>query len=119
VGFVLVAEPAQCAQHRVGRRLAEAAEARVLDDAGKLLELDDALEARQRIVAALFARRPRDRGQDLEHPPRAFAAGDALAAALALDEVHEELGDVHHAGVLVHDDHAAAAHHRADFESES
>ena len=31
-----------------------------------------------------------------------------------LDELHEELGDVHHAGRLVHDDQAAGAHDRAD-----
>ena len=39
--------------------------------------------------------------EDLQHAARAFAAGDALAAALGLDELHEELGEVHHAGVLV------------------
>ncbi len=40
-------------------------------------------------------------------------AGDALAARLLAAEVHEVLGDVDHAGGVVHDDHAARAHERA------
>ena len=43
----------------------------------------------------------------------AGAAGDALAARLVHAELHEVPGDVHHAGRLVHDDHAAGAHDRA------
>ncbi len=46
------------------------------------------------------------------HPLRSLAAGEALAARLVLEEAHEVLGDVHHAGVLVHDDHAARTHDR-------
>ena len=43
-----------------------------------------------------------------------YAAGGALAAGLVDGEVEEELGHVDHAGVLVHDDEAAGAHHGAD-----
>ena len=51
--------------------------------------------------------------QDLQHPLGALPARDALAAAFPLDEIHEKLGHVHHAGVLVHDHEAARAHHGA------
>ena len=43
----------------------------------------------------------------------ADAAGHALAAALLGGELEEELGEVDHAGAVVHDDHAAGAHHGA------
>ncbi len=62
----------------------------------------------------LLSPRPRDRLEDLQHPSRALAAGNALAAGLALDELHEELGEVHHAGGLVHHDQAARSHDRAE-----
>ena len=41
------------------------------------------------------------------------AARGAVAARLGGQEAQEVLGDVHHAGVLVHHDHAAGTHHRA------
>ena len=49
--------------------------------------------------------------QDLQHPLGALPAGNALAAAFILSEVHEEPGHLHHAGVLVHDHQAAGADH--------
>ena len=52
--------------------------------------------------------------QQVVHLRRADAAGHALAARLAHAEFHEVRGHVHHAGRLVHDDHAARAHDRAD-----
>ena len=48
------------------------------------------------------------------HARRALAAGRALAAAFAAQELHEEARDVDHAGALVHDDHAARTHRRAE-----
>ncbi len=81
----------------------------------RLLEVHHALEPLERLELPARCRRlRRDALEDLQHPPRALAARDALAAALALDEVHEELRHVHHAGVVVHHDQAARAHHRAD-----
>ena len=50
----------------------------------------------------------------LEQPLGAHPAGGAFAAGLINREFQEELGDVHHAGVLVHDDQAAGTHHGAD-----
>ena len=53
------------------------------------------------------------RSSSLVHLHGADAAGHAFAAALVHAEFHEELGDVDHAGTLVHDDQAAGAHDRA------
>ena len=47
------------------------------------------------------------------HAGGAFPAGSALAAGLVADELHEVLGHVDHAAALVHDHHAARAHHGA------
>ena len=52
--------------------------------------------------------------EEVVHLAGADAAGRALAAGLVDAEVHVELGDVDDAVVLVHDDHAARAHHRAE-----
>ena len=104
----------QRAQHRVGRGLAQAAERGLLDGLGQLLQVEDALEAQQGVDARLLAARAGDGLEDLQHAARALAAGDALAAALVLDELHEELGQVHHAGALVHHHQAAGAHDGAE-----
>ena len=104
VGLVLVAEVAQRRQHRVGRRLAEAAERRLPDHLA---------QARQPVQVVGRASPLRDGGQHVEHLARADPAGHALAARLALREGQEEAGDVHHAGGVVDDDHAARAHDRA------
>ena len=48
------------------------------------------------------------------HLHRARPARDALAARFVRAEFHEEFRDFHHARVLVHDDHAAGAHDRAE-----
>ena len=45
--------------------------------------------------------------QDLQDTPGAHPAGHTFAAALVLGELHKKASDVHHTGVLVHDDHAA------------
>ena len=41
-------------------------------------------------------------------------AGGTFAAGFIHGKLQEELGDIHHAGGLVHDDQAAGAHHGAD-----
>ncbi len=53
--------------------------------------------------------------QHLAQPSGAFAAGDAPAAGFVRVKVHDAAGHVDHAGVFVHDDHAAGAEHRAGF----
>ena len=65
------------------------------------------------IIAALAAAASGNGFEYFKHPPRAFTAGNAFAAAFSLYEVHEELGYVHHTGVLVHDDESAGPHHRS------
>src|ERR1700733_6592193 len=47
-------------------------------------------------------------------PRRAFAAGDAPAAGFVRIEMHDAAGNVHHAGIFIHDHGAARAEHRAD-----
>ena len=54
--------------------------------------------------------------QDLPHLRDPFAAGGTLPARFILQEGEEEAGEIHHAVVFVHHDHAAGAHHRADFD---
>ncbi len=49
------------------------------------------------------------------HLPQAFTARQAFAAGLALEEGGVIAGHVHHAGLIVHDNHAAGTHHRAGF----
>ncbi|MCK7527503.1 MAG: hypothetical protein MZV64_62805 [Ignavibacteriales bacterium] len=51
--------------------------------------------------------------EDVENAAGAHTAGRAFAAGFFLREFHEEAGDIHHAGLVVHDDQAAGAHHRA------
>src|SRR6266851_2192660 len=51
--------------------------------------------------------------EHLAQPGGAFAAGDAPAAGLVRVEMHDAAGHVHHAGVFVHNHHAAGAEHGA------
>ena len=106
MALVLVAEIAQRREHGVGRRLAKAAERRIAHGEGELLEGVKVL------LVGLAARDGKSRMRSICERP--FAAGRALAAGLARGEAHEVARDVHHAVVLVHDDHAARAHDGAE-----
>jgi len=88
VGFPLVTEVADHRQHRVGGRLAEAAERGLLDHLAELLEALD---------VALFTFAGADALDDLEHALGADPAGRALAAALFLGELEKEARHVDHA----------------------
>jgi hypothetical protein len=92
-------------KHGVGGRLAQAAKRRGLDVLAQPLQLFD---------VAFLALAVDDALQNLQHAPRADAARRALAAALVHGEIQEEAGDIHHAVVFVHHDHAAGTHHGAD-----
>ena len=105
VGDVLVLEVAQRGEDRVRGRLAEAAERRVLDRVGQVLELDEHL---------LGALAGADLLEHLEHAAGADAAGRALAAGLVLGEPEVELRHRGHAVLVGEDDHAAGAHHGPD-----
>ena len=102
--LILLAEVGEGAQDRVRGGLAQAAEGGVLDNLGETLEALD-----------VFHRAPavRDAVEDLQHAAVADAAGRTLAAGLVHGEFEEELRDGDHAVVLIHDDHAAGAHHRS------
>ena len=54
-----------------------------------------------------------DAGQYLEHALVTDAAGSTLTARLTHGELKIELGNRHHAVVLVHNNHTTRAHHRA------
>ena len=103
VGLVFVAEPAQRAENRVRGSLAQAAKACVLDRLSQFLKVHDPLHAQKGVRLVLPVPGPGNGLEDFEHPLGALAAGDAFAAALVLDELHEELRHVHHAGAVVHD----------------
>lgn len=95
VGKIFVAERLERTGNGVARRLTEAAERRLADGLGEVLEHVEVLKR------ALIFHDPR---QNFEHAFGALAARHALAAAFALGEVHEEAGGLDHAGILVHDD---------------
>ena len=105
VVFVLVAEVANGGEHGVGRGLAEGAERTVANHAAKLIEKIEML----RCAAA-----GGDGVENAQGLVEADAARDAFAAGLGVREFDEVAGDVDHAVVFVHDDHAAGAHDGAD-----
>ena len=92
---VFIAEMPDGGQHRVRRRLPQAAQRGILD---LVAEIDQPLDVT--FFAFAFA----DAVEDLQHALGAHAARHALAARLVLDKVQEVARHVDHAGVLVHDD---------------
>ncbi len=104
--LVLLAEVAQRTEHGIGRGLSQAAHRRVRHHMGQFLEKVQVLQGRLALGDVI---------EDLVHALGALPARKALSAGLVLQEVHEVLGHVHHAGVFVHDDHAARSHDGACF----
>ena len=102
---IFVAEVAQCGEDGVRGCLAQAAQAVGFDEFGQLCDFVQILHGALAV---------RDLVQQLQQTLGAHAARRALAAAFVYGEFQEELGNIHHAGVLVHDDEAAGAHHAAD-----
>ena len=85
---VLVAEVAQRAEHRVRRRLAQAAQAGVLAPCRRAIPAAPNPSASPRPSMILR--------QQAMHLHGARAAGNALAARLVHAELHEEAGDIDH-----------------------
>ena len=54
------------------------------------------------------------RFENFQHASRAFTAGNAFAATFGLDEFHEVLRKIDHAGGFVHDNQPARAHDGAE-----
>ena len=52
--------------------------------------------------------------KNFQHPSRTDPAGRTFAAGLIHGKFEKELGDVHHTGILIHDDQSAGAHHGSD-----
>ncbi|VTR70068.1 hypothetical protein DESC_780256 [Desulfosarcina cetonica] len=106
MGRVLVFEIPQRAFHRVRRRLAEAAQAGGAHKVAQLLQGVDIFDAS---VSG------GDPFQNTEKLGGADPAGRTFPAGFGHAELHEEFGHIHHAGPVVHDDHATGAHDGAHF----
>ena len=102
---VFVLEVAEGGEDGVGGGLAEAAEGGLLHGAADVLDFLDVVE---------FALAVGDFFEEGEEGAGADAAGGALAAGFVDAEFLVEAGDVDHAVVFVHDDHAAGAHDGAE-----
>lgn len=104
--LVFFAEIAQGGQDGVGRGLAEAAKTHALHHGA---QLDQAVKVFK--LALPF----RDAVKDIVQLFGTHAARRAFTARFADAKLHEEFGDIDHAGVLIHDDEATGTHHGADF----
>ena len=104
VGLKLLAKVAQGTHDRPRRELAEGAERIAGHLLGDMLDLVKVLHA----PLALG-----DAREQLEHTFAAHSAGDTLATRLCCGKSQEELGQLYHTGILVHDDHTTGAHHGA------
>ena len=87
--------------HRVGRGLAQAAEAAAADIIGERFQLF------QIVAAAVALAEPL---QNLQHALGADAAEGTLAAGFGLREFQEEARDIHHAVAVVEHHQAARSH---------
>lgn len=105
VRLVLLREIPKAGKDRVRRCLAKGTERADPHSMRDLLYLLDIL----RLALAL-----RDLLKDIAEALAADTAWGALSAGLINGEVEIELGDVDDTVILVHDDHSARAHHRAD-----
>ena len=105
MGDVLIAEETDGGQDRVRSRLTKAAECVLLDVIGELFELVDVFQG-----AFAFG----DAVEDLEHSSGTDTAGRTFTAGLVDGELQEELRDVDHAVVFVHDDESAGTHDGSD-----
>ena len=102
VGKVLIGKGIHGGQNRVRHGLTEATKCSVLDVNGEGLHFFK-ISLGTGAMGDLFKGLPETLGAD--------TARGTFTAGLIHGEVEEELGDVDHAGIFVHDDHAAGAHH--------
>ena len=100
-----MAEPAQGAQHGVGRGLAQATETGGPHHGAELLQLRKVGRGGAAFAEAI------EQARQLH---RARPAGEALAAALGHVEAHEVAGHLRHRGGFPDHHHAAGSHHRAE-----
>ena len=104
MGLVFITEELDGSQHGICRRTSQRSQRSVLHHAADFLkQLDIAL------FAAAFA----NLVENVAHLPQAFAARRAFSAAFLVQEVNVVARNLHHAAAIVHDNHAAGAHHGA------
>ena len=99
---VLVAEVTEGRKHGVGRGLSEAAQGVGFDEVAQLFHLVEHFHGALTLG---------DLVEHFEQTLGADTAGSTFTAAFVNGKLKEELGDVDHAVVLVHNDEAAGAHH--------
>ena len=93
VGFIFISEMLQGAQHRIGSRLPQSAEGWLMFRAR--------VSSFSISPSSPFLGKP---GKNLQHSRGPDAARRTFAAGFVLGEVQEETGNIHHTGVLIHDD---------------
>ena len=98
VSNVLIFEVAQSGEDGIGSSLTETAEGVGLDEHAELFELLDIIN---------FTLTLGDSVEDLVHSSGTDTAGSTLTAGLINSEVEEELSDINHTVVLVHNDKTA------------
>ncbi len=104
VVFEFVTEVPHRGEHGIGGRLPQPAQRGVADHSAQFVQG----------VQILFRSLPsRELVQDAERLIESHAAGHTLAARLRVSKLDEIAGDVHHAVVVIHYDHAARAHNGA------
>ena len=104
MGNVLIPEVLHGRHNGVGCSLTQSAQGSGLNEIADFLQLIQILQSTLTLGNLC---------QDLQHTAGTNAAGCALAAGFITDELHVELGNVHHAVVLVHDDGTTGTHHGA------
>ena len=100
VGFIFVAEKAQCAQDGVWRRLPEPAQARIPDKTTELFQRRQVSLGRAAIADTLKQARQLNGPSPTRH---------TFATALVGAKCHKKLGQIDHAGPIVNDNEAARA----------
>ena len=98
VCLVLLAEESECAEDRIGCCLSQTTEAGILDTTCEVLK---PLKIPSRSLSF------HDAGQNHVHLFGAKPTRWALAARFLHTELHEEPRNIHHAGILIHDDESA------------
>ena len=101
---IFVFEVRERGKNGIRRGLTERAERVVFDVGSKVHKFVEVFHSRLALG---------DFGEQFEHTLRADTAGRAFSARLVANKFHIELRNVDHTVVFVHNDCAAAAHHRA------
>ncbi len=106
MGLVFVSEIRDCAQDRIGCGLAEGTQRGLRYNPAQFFkELD----------ISFFSFATGNCIDDLIHPASPIAARGTFSATLILQKIQKVFGCVNHTGLIVHDNHATRAHHRACF----